>query len=70
MLLHQDNLTHKSGKKISQQFIDNFDLDIQFLENFAKGLPDANVGDAFTELRQVGMSFIYCRGDSYSNPRV
>lgn len=31
----------------------NFDLDIQFLEDFVQGLGDPNVADAFLELRQV-----------------
>ncbi|KAJ3411833.1 hypothetical protein HDV05_001675 [Chytridiales sp. JEL 0842] len=59
-----ENLVTRSGKKITQQFIENFELDVQYLENFAKGLPDANVADAFTELRQL---VDYLKSDNYED---
>ncbi|CAG8491482.1 5716_t:CDS:10, partial [Ambispora leptoticha] len=40
-------------KKINVNGITNFDNDVRFLEQFAQGLDNPNIADAFMELRQI-----------------
>ncbi|KAG9287563.1 hypothetical protein G9A89_019624 [Geosiphon pyriformis] len=40
-------------KKLNANGVANFDIDVKFLEQFAQGLDDPNIADAFMELRQI-----------------
>ncbi|KAJ3333415.1 hypothetical protein HDU76_008439 [Blyttiomyces sp. JEL0837] len=66
----KDLLVNKSGKKMSLQFIDNFDSDIKYLEGFIAGLNDVNIGDTFTEIRQI---MVFLKSENYEdflNPAI
>lgn len=57
-------------KKINLNFIQNFDLDLTFLENFAKDLKDISIGDVFAELRQT-IDFLKSENyEDFSNPTI
>ncbi|KAJ3054452.1 hypothetical protein HK097_001794 [Rhizophlyctis rosea] len=56
LLLQQD------VERITPAFIDTFDIDIAYLEQFAAGLGDVSVGDIFAELRQT---LTYLKSDNY-----
>ncbi|KAJ3045438.1 hypothetical protein HDV00_010308 [Rhizophlyctis rosea] len=49
-------------KRITPAFVDQFDVDIAYLEKFAAGVGDVSVGDAFSELRQT---IAYLKSDNY-----
>lgn len=49
----RDLILNPDVKKINSNAIINFDVDVTFLENFARGLDDPNIADAFLELRQI-----------------
>ncbi|CAG8464408.1 17265_t:CDS:10 [Cetraspora pellucida] len=49
----RDLILNPGVKRINSNAIMNFDLDVTFLENFARGLEDPNIADAFLELRQI-----------------
>jgi hypothetical protein len=51
-------IAHPSVKSLSSVFVDNFDQDIKFLENFIDGVGDTNLYDVLLELRQVKVSYI------------
>ena len=40
-------------RRINANGVGNFDIDVTFLEHFARRLEDPNIADAFLELRQV-----------------
>ena len=40
-------------KKINNLFIDNFNIDLKFLDSFSKQLKDVDVADCFIELKQT-----------------
>ncbi|KAI9366700.1 exocyst complex subunit Sec15-like-domain-containing protein [Zopfochytrium polystomum] len=59
-----DVIINKSGKKISMLFMENLEVDITFLEDFAKNQGDVDIGDAFLELKQT---IALIRSDNYED---
>ncbi|RUS18641.1 exocyst complex subunit Sec15-like-domain-containing protein [Endogone sp. FLAS-F59071] len=57
-------------KKMNDNAVYNFDLDIQFLEDFVQGLGDPNVADAFLELRQMILLIEADSSEDFLNPQV
>ncbi|RUP11734.1 hypothetical protein BC936DRAFT_139951 [Jimgerdemannia flammicorona] len=51
----QEILLNSKVKKMNDNALHNFDVDIQFLEDFVQSLGDPNIVDTFIELRQGWM---------------
>jgi len=57
-------------KKMNDNAVYNFDVDVQFLEDFVQGLNDPNVADAFLELRQMILLIEADNSEDFLNPQV
>ncbi|CAG8582591.1 18435_t:CDS:10 [Dentiscutata erythropus] len=65
-----DLILNPDVKKINSNAIINFDLDVTFLENFARGLDDPNIADAFLELRQIVTLLQVENAEEYLDPSL
>ncbi|CAG8459120.1 4894_t:CDS:10 [Paraglomus occultum] len=55
-------------KRINANGVGNFDIDVTFLEHFARRLEDPNIADAFLELRQIVSLLESENPDEYMDP--
>jgi hypothetical protein len=59
IFLKQDLLLDPNEPALTDIGLQNFDVDVRFLEDFVKNLGDPTIVDTFLELRQVSISL--CR---------
>ncbi|KAI9142769.1 exocyst complex subunit Sec15-like-domain-containing protein [Paraphysoderma sedebokerense] len=63
-------LLSSSVRKINMNFVENFNIDVTFLERFVIGLNDPNLVDTFLELRQAVNLLKSDNIEEYGNPEI
>ncbi|KAL1920783.1 uncharacterized protein VTP21DRAFT_11418 [Calcarisporiella thermophila] len=66
----QNILLSPNVTSINDNFVQNFNVDVEFLEEFVRSLNDPNVLDTFLELRQMMTLLQSESADEYLNPQT